>query len=95
VQVVDECVGKILSYCDKNGGTVLVTADHGNADMCIDADGKPMTKHTTAPVPFCINDKSYKMHDGCALCDIAPTILNLLGEKQPAEMTGHSIIYKD
>ncbi len=95
VETVDECVGKILSYLDKNGGTLLLTADHGNADCCIDKDGNPMTKHTTSPVPFCINDKSFKMREGCALCDIAPTILKLLGEKQPAEMTGHSIIYKE
>jgi 2,3-bisphosphoglycerate-independent phosphoglycerate mutase len=95
VETVDDCVGKILSYCDKNGGTVLVTADHGNADECIDDQGRPMTKHTTNPVPFCINDKSFKMHDGCALCDIAPTILYLLGEKQPKEMTGHPIVYRE
>jgi len=95
VETVDKCVGKILDYLDKNGGTLLLTADHGNADCCIDADGKPMTKHTTSPVPFCINDKSFKMHTGCALADIAPTILYLLGERLPEEMTGHSIIYKE
>ncbi len=94
VEVVDECVGKILDYCDKNGGTVLVTADHGNADCCIDDQGRPNTKHTTNPVPFCINDKSFKMKEGMALCDIAPTILYLLGEEQPKEMTGTPIIYK-
>ncbi|MCI2069511.1 MAG: 2,3-bisphosphoglycerate-independent phosphoglycerate mutase [Bacilli bacterium] len=94
VETVDECVGKILDYCDKNGGTVLVTADHGNADECLTDEGKPMTQHTTNPVPFCINDKSFKMKEGCALCDIAPTILYLLGEKQPQEMTGHPIVFR-
>ncbi|MCI1245343.1 MAG: 2,3-bisphosphoglycerate-independent phosphoglycerate mutase [Bacilli bacterium] len=94
VETVDECVGRIIDYVDKNGGTILLTADHGNADCCIDDEGRPMTKHTTNLVPFCVSDKSFKMREGCALCDIAPTILYLLGAKQPAEMTGRPIIYK-
>lgn len=94
VETVDDCVGKIHDYCLKNGGTMLITADHGNADCCIDDEGRPMTKHTTNPVPFCITDKSYKMREGCSLCDIAPTILDLLDLPAPKEMTGHPIIYK-
>lgn len=94
VETVDQCVGKILEYLDKNGGTLLLTADHGNAEQCIDDCGEPMTKHTTSLVPFCINDKSFKLRDGGALCDIAPTILELIGAKQPEEMTGESLLIK-
>jgi len=94
VEVVDDCVGKILKYLDKNGGTLLLTADHGNADKCISENGKPMTKHTTSLVPFAINDKSFTIREGGALCDIAPTILDLLGEDLPKEMTGKSLISK-
>ena len=88
VETVDECVGSILDWCDKNGGTILLTADHGNAEQCIDDNGQPMTKHTTAPVPFVVNDKSLKLRDGGALRDIAPTILDLLGTEKPEEMEG-------
>ena len=94
VETVDECVGSILDWCDKNGGTILLTADHGNAEQCIDDNGQPMTKHTTAPVPFVVNDKSLKLRDGGALRDIAPTILDLLGTEKPEEMEGVSLITK-
>lgn len=94
VETVDMCVGKILKYLDKNGGTLLLTADHGNADKCIDEEGNPMTKHTTSLVPFAVNDKSFTIRDGGALCDIAPTILQLLGETKPEEMTGESLLVK-
>lgn len=94
VETVDTCVGRILDYLDKNGGTLLLTADHGNAEQCIADDGAPMTKHTTSPVPFVINDKSLQLRDGGALCDIAPTILDLLEENKPVEMTGISLIRK-
>lgn len=94
VETVDTCVGKILKYLDKNGGTLLLTADHGNADKCIDDEGNPMTKHTTSLVPFAVNDKSFSVREGGALCDIAPTILGLLGEDLPKEMTGKSLLIK-
>lgn len=94
VETIDDCIGKILAYLDRNGGTLLLTADHGNAEKCINDDGTPMTKHTTSPVPFATNDKSLKLRSGGALRDIAPTILDLLGEKKPAEMTGESLIEK-
>lgn len=94
VETVDECVGSILNYVDQNGGTVLLTADHGNAEQCIDDKGQPMTKHTTAPVPFVINDKSVRLRSGGALRDIAPTILDLLQTAKPIEMEGQSLIEK-
>ena len=94
VETVDSCVGRILDYLDKNGGTILLTADHGNAEQCIDSEGKPMTKHTTSLVPLCINDKSFKFREGGALCDLAPTILYLLGLEKPVEMTGETLLIK-
>lgn len=94
VETVDTCVGKILDYLEKNGGTLLLTADHGNAEKCIDDNGAPMTKHTTSPVPFVVNDKEIKLRQGGALRDIAPTILDLLGEEKPIEMTGQSLLIK-
>ena len=94
VETVDKQVGRILDYLDENGGTLILTADHGNADQIIDEKGLPMTKHTTAQVPVCINDKRYKLREGGALCDLAPTILELIGAEKPAEMTGTSLLIK-
>ncbi len=94
VETVDTCVGRIINYLNEHGGTLLLTADHGNAEMCIDEKGEPMTQHTTSLVPFVINDKSVSLRSGGALRDIAPTILDLLGEPLPAEMTGKTLIVK-
>ena len=95
VETVDHCVGEIIKWCDENGGTLLVTADHGNAEEILDENGKPITAHTTNLVPFCINRVGLKLRQKEGkLADIAPTILELLGVKQPKEMTGVSLIEK-
>ena len=95
VETVDACVGKIIDWCEENGATLLVTADHGNAEEILDAKGNPMTAHTTNLVPFCINRTDLKLRkEGGKLADIAPTMLELLGAKQPVEMTGVSLIEK-
>ena len=95
VETVDECVGKIIEWCEENGATLIVTADHGNAEEILDSAGRPMTAHTTNLVPFCINRTNLKLRkEGGKLADIAPTMLELLGAKQPAEMTGESLIEK-
>ena len=95
VETVDECVGKIIDWCEENGATLIVTADHGNAEEILDSAGRPMTAHTTNLVPFCINRTNLKLRkEGGKLADIAPTMLELLGAKQPAEMTGESLIEK-
>jgi len=96
VETVDECVGKIIEWCDKNGGTLLVTADHGNAEEILDNEGKPFTAHTTNLVPFCLNRKDIALRkkEG-KLADIVPTIIDLLGEKKPTEMSGESLIVKE
>ncbi len=92
VEAVDDCVGQVINYVDSIGGTVLVLADHGNAEECIDENNQPMTKHTTNLVPFCTNNLNLKFRDGGALCDVAPTILELLNIEQPEEMTGKSLL---
>lgn len=95
VETVDACVGKIIDWCEENGGTLLVTADHGNAEEILTEDDKPMTAHTTNLVPFCINRTDIKLRKSEGkLADIAPTMLELLGLEKPAEMTGESLIEK-
>jgi len=94
-KVVDECVGKISEKCKSNGVIMLLTADHGNAETMIDEKtGKPQTAHTTNEVPFVIinADKKYKLKEDGALCNVAPTILELLGIKKPEEMECDSLI---
>ena len=95
VEVVDGCLGRILEALATKGGRALIIADHGNAEQMIDYDsGLPHTAHTTFPVPAILvgYDQSTKLRDGGALCDVAPTVLNMLGLTQPTEMTGKSLI---
>lgn len=90
VEAVDECVGRITSAVLAAGGQILLTADHGNADDMIDEDGSPVTAHSTNPVPLVhiAKDPASKLKDGGSLCDIAPTMLKLMGLSIPPEMTG-------
>src|SRR6202007_804970 len=90
VEVVDACMGQIYDALRRKGGRWIITADHGNAEMMIDPVTKgPHTYHTTNPVPLIlVDDSNVKLRQGGALRDIAPTVLALLGEKQPADMTG-------
>ena len=94
VEVVDECVGRILAETLNQGGVMLLTADHGNADKMYDGvETSPFTAHTTNAVPFIVagaGDVSLK--DGGKLADISPTILKLIGLEKPAEMTGSNIV---
>lgn len=92
VEAVDECVGKVISAIQEMGGVALITADHGNADKMVDADGEPFTAHTTNPVPFCVVGYDCELREGGRLADIAPTMLQILGLEQPAEMDGVSLI---
>ncbi|MBQ3693111.1 MAG: 2,3-bisphosphoglycerate-independent phosphoglycerate mutase [Clostridia bacterium] len=94
VEAVDECVGKVTDAIAKMGGVSLITADHGNADKMFDEDGSPFTAHTTNPVPFCVVGYPCKLREGGRLADIAPTMLEIMGLEQPAEMNGESIIAK-
>lgn len=94
-KTVDECVGKIAKKCKENGVIMVLTADHGNAEMMMDEKtGKPHTAHTTNEVPFVIinADKNIELKEDGALCNVAPTILQLMGIQQPAEMDCESLI---
>jgi len=95
VEVTDECVGKVVEAVLKQDGYVLITSDHGNADVMYDyAKDEPVTSHTVNDTPFLlIGAGDVKVAEG-ALSDLAPTILELLGEEQPVEMTGKSLIVK-
>ncbi len=95
VETVDECVGKIVAAVKDMGGIALITADHGNADCMRAPGGEPHTAHTTNPVPLIVTgaDASMKLRPG-RLCDLAPTLLALMGYQKPVEMTGESLIEK-
>ena len=78
-------------------GVMFICADHGNAEQLVDYEtGEPFTAHTTNPVPFILvnGDPSYKLREGGALCDIVPTLIELMGMEQPKEMTGKSLLLK-
>lgn len=96
VETVDTCLGRVLAAVESKGGSAIVTADHGNAEQMVDyVTGKPHTFHTLYPVPLVVMADKYKtakLRTNGALCDIAPTALQMLGLPQPAEMTGKSLI---
>jgi len=95
VETVDTCVGKFAEKVLSVGGVVLLTADHGNAETMSFEDGSVCTSHTTNLVPFSVIGDDYKessLKSDMALCDIAPTMLEILGIDQPADMTGTSIL---
>lgn len=95
LEAVDECVGVIKRWVDENNATLILTADHGNAEKLLEEDGRPCTAHTTNLVQFGINNKNIKLRkDGGKLGNIAPTIIDLLGETPPQEMTEPSLITK-
>lgn len=95
VETVDECVGKLVDATLEMGGVILITADHGNADKMYEDDGSPFTAHTTYPVPLVVvgygNDFKLKAEGG-KLCDLSPTMLDIMGVEKPAEMSGVSLI---
>jgi 2,3-bisphosphoglycerate-independent phosphoglycerate mutase len=91
VETVDRSLARVLEAAERAGTRLIVTADHGNAEMMIDPEtGGPHTAHTTNPVPFVIVDwdQEQRLRSGGALCDVAPTILSMLGIEQPPEMSG-------
>jgi 2,3-bisphosphoglycerate-independent phosphoglycerate mutase len=95
VETVDACVAKIESALRARGGAMIITADHGNAEMMVDpATGGPHTAHTTNPVPFIVvsnEGKKFALRDEGSLRDISPTILAMLNQPQPREMTGQDL----
>jgi 2,3-bisphosphoglycerate-independent phosphoglycerate mutase len=92
VEAVDECLGLVVDAVASAGGICLVTADHGNAEQLLQADGvSPHTAHTTNPVPLVLTRAGLALRDGGELSDLAPTVLDLLGLEQPAAMTGRTL----
>jgi 2,3-bisphosphoglycerate-independent phosphoglycerate mutase len=92
VETVDECLGEIVAAVERAGGVSLVTADHGNAEQMLEADGKsPHTAHTTNPVPLIVTDPEVTLRDTGELADLVPTVLGFLGLRQPLHMTGKSL----
>ena len=98
VETVDACLGRLAEAVEKAGGTLVITADHGNAEMMRDPEtGEPHTAHTLNPVPFVIVNPpgAIARVDNGRLADVAPTLLDLLDLPKPAAMTGHSLIVPD
>jgi 2,3-bisphosphoglycerate-independent phosphoglycerate mutase len=94
-QVTDECVGRVWAATEAAGGAMFLFGDHGNADVMRDSEGKPHTAHTANPVPLIVAWSGIKAVREGALCDVAPTVLDLLNIPQPPEMTGKSLINKE
>ena len=95
VQTVDTCVHDVVEAARRQGGACILTADHGNAEQTKLEDGSPMTAHTTNPVPLTlVGAGKARLRGGGKLCDIAPTMLEMLGVEKPADMTGTSLLIK-
>lgn len=94
VEATDECLGKVVEAVLAKGGVCIITADHGNADMVFDENGRPHTAHTTNPVPLIVTREGASLREGGILADISPTLLDLIGVAQPSEMTGSTLLDK-
>jgi 2,3-bisphosphoglycerate-independent phosphoglycerate mutase len=93
VETCDRCLGRVTARVGELGGVCLVTADHGNAEQLLEADGvSPLTAHTTNPVPLVVTERGAELRDDGELADLAPTILRLLGIEPPAAMTGKDLL---
>ncbi|MDO8214071.1 2,3-bisphosphoglycerate-independent phosphoglycerate mutase [Conexibacter sp. CPCC 206217] len=92
VETVDACLGEVVRAVHDSGGVLLITADHGNADHMLEPDGSPNTAHSLNPVPVIVTAAGLRLRADGILADVAPTLLQLLGEDQPAQMTGTSLI---
>mgnify|MGYP003853403461 CR=1 FL=1 len=94
IEAVDKCVGRVVEAIERAGGSCLVTADHGNAEQMVHpVTGNPQTAHTTFPVPLIyIGKRSARLKDDGRLCDLAPTLLTMMGQEVPSDMTGEVLI---
>jgi 2,3-bisphosphoglycerate-independent phosphoglycerate mutase len=96
VETVDECLAEVVAAVERRGGVTLITADHGNAEQMLEADGtSPHTAHTANPVPLIVTDPRVRLRDGGELADLVPTVLGFLGFKQPLQMTGRPLTTSD
>jgi 2,3-bisphosphoglycerate-independent phosphoglycerate mutase len=93
VEVLDDCLTRVVKAAREVGARILITADHGNLEVMEDkTTGQPHTAHTTDPVPFIVVGENVSLRDAGCLADVAPTVLQLMGIEQPKEMTGTSLI---
>ena len=93
VEVLDECLGRVIRAAEETGMTVVITADHGNIERMKDeVTNQPHTAHTTDPVPFILLRKGVRLRDSGILADVAPTVLHIMGMPKPEEMTGQSLM---
>ena len=93
VEAADSALGQIIAAVEREGGVALVTADHGNAEQMLDAEGMPQTAHTSNPVPLVVTDKmDVSLREGGELNDLVPTAISLLGLAKPLQMSGHSLL---
>jgi 2,3-bisphosphoglycerate-independent phosphoglycerate mutase len=91
IETVDGCLGRVVEAVQEAGGTCVITADHGNADNMLEPDGSPNTAHSMNPVPLIVTADVGELREGGTLADVAPTVLALLGQEQPAEMKGRAL----
>lgn len=96
IETVDACVGRAVEAVKKADGVMFICADHGNAEQLVDEKGEPFTAHTTNPVPFILvnYDEAYTLKEDGRLCDIVPTLIDVMDMEKPAEMTGESLLIK-
>jgi 2,3-bisphosphoglycerate-independent phosphoglycerate mutase len=94
VEAVDRCLGRVVEVVHESGGACVVTADHGNADDMLEPDGSPNTSHSLNPVPIVVTAAVGDLREGGTLADVAPTVLALLGQDQPAAMSGKPLLRK-
>jgi 2,3-bisphosphoglycerate-independent phosphoglycerate mutase len=93
MEALDACIGQVVNAMETIGGEVIITADHGNAELMEDYENKQVhTQHTTNVVPLLYIGRKATIKPHGKLSDIAPTLLHLMGEKQPSEMTGQNLI---
>ncbi|GED33237.1 2,3-bisphosphoglycerate-independent phosphoglycerate mutase [Brevibacillus centrosporus] len=94
VETVDACLGRVVEAITAKGGVAVITADHGNADLMLDPAGRPITSHSTYPVPVIVTKEGVTLREDGILADLSPTLLALLGVPQPTEMSGKSLLAK-
>ena len=92
IEEVDRALGEVVDAVTRDGGVLVITADHGNAEEMLNPDGSPNTAHSLNPVPLVVTGEGLELRDGGILADVAPTVLEILGIEQPPEMTGSSLI---
>lgn len=94
IETVDRCLGEVINKIISLNGKAIITADHGNAEEMVDINGNPTTAHSTNPVPCIVVGESKKLRNDGSLCDLAPTILEMMNIEKPEEMTGNSLVIK-